>query len=182
MDMSGRRRNRLKLAQLLLLWRRDTLTPWRREAERAGDIILIVSLDVFSRHLFRLAKLASILSHDAQLLARVEQALGQLAMIGGEVAVEQSLVSAPDDEAGDVHCHLTGLAGVNDNDAQSLICALAVARLFSDQLVVLELGLAGMAGHFFFFLARGTRYCWQGWRAKIRVDVGLCNISSRYKV
>lgn len=150
MDMSGRRRKRFKLAQLLLLWRRDTLTPWRRETERADDIILIVSLDVLGRHLLRLAKLASILSHDAQLLARVEQALGQLAMIGREVAVEQSLVSAPDDEAGDVHCHVTALAGFNDNDAQSPICALAVARLFSDQLVVLELGLAGMAGHLFF--------------------------------
>lgn len=97
MDMSG-----LRSAQVSSI---AASLPWRRQRRRADDIILNVSLDVLGRHLLRLAKLASILSHDAQLLARVEQALGQLAMIGGEVAVEQSLVSAPDDEAGDVHCH-----------------------------------------------------------------------------
>ncbi len=152
------------------------------EVERADDIILIVSLDVFGRHLLRLAKLASILSHDAQLLARVEQALGQLAMIGGEVAIEQSLVSAPDDEAGDVHCHVTVLAGFNDNDAQSPICALAVARLFCNQLVVLELGLAGMAGQLFFlFGQRHELLAGKAGGLKSGCDVGLRNISNSIK-
>lgn len=77
--------------------------PLGEESGEAGDIILNVCLDIFGGDLLRLAELAAVLGHDAQLLARVEQALGQLAMVCREVAVQQSLVSALDDEAGDVH-------------------------------------------------------------------------------
>lgn len=54
-----------------------------------------------------LAELASILGDSAQLPARVEEALGQLAVVGGVIAVEQGLVAALDDEASDVHCQMS---------------------------------------------------------------------------
>lgn len=52
-----------------------------------------------------LVKLAPVLGRNAQLLARVEEALGQLGVVGGVVAVEEGLVAALDHEAGDVHGH-----------------------------------------------------------------------------
>lgn len=115
---------------------------------RRGGIILNVCLDIFGGDLLRLAELASILGHDAQLLARVEQALGQLAVVRREVAVQQGLVSALNDEAGDVHCSCDTAAAFPESGRQSD----AQARLFCSKLVgdgnpssfsFLGLGLAG---------------------------------------
>lgn len=71
------------------------------------DIILIVCLDVLGGSWLGLAELASILGDGAQLPARVEEALGQLAVVGGVIAIEQSLVAALDNEASDVHCQMS---------------------------------------------------------------------------
>lgn len=58
---------------------------------------------MLSRDFFLLLKLATILGDNAQLLARAQEAFGQLAMIGGVVAVEQGLVSALHHVTGDIH-------------------------------------------------------------------------------
>lgn len=50
-----------------------------------------------------LSKLSAVLGDDAQLLANVEQSLGKLVVISGVVAIEQGLVSALDNEAGNIH-------------------------------------------------------------------------------
>lgn len=65
--------------------------------------ILVALSERFGRDFVTLAKLATVAGGDAQLLARVEETFGQLAMICGVVAVEEGLVAALDDEAGNVH-------------------------------------------------------------------------------
>lgn len=64
----------------------------------------MILCNVFRRDGFRLVELATVPRGDAQLLARAQQALGQLAVIGGVVTIDEGVVSSLEDEAGDVHC------------------------------------------------------------------------------
>jgi len=78
-------------------------SPAGPRTERGIDDLLMALGDVASRYGFLLGELGSLLGRDSQLLATVEQLLGQLALVRAVIAVEEGLVSARDDELGDVH-------------------------------------------------------------------------------
>lgn len=50
-----------------------------------------------------LVELATVPRGNAQLLARAQQALGQLAVIGGVVTIDERIVTSLEDETGDIH-------------------------------------------------------------------------------
>lgn len=134
-----------------------------------NDIILIVCPDVLGGSLLGLAELASILCDGAQLPARVEEAFGQLAVVGGVIAVEQGLVAALDNEASDVHCQtrLWPLPRLRESKEAVGVCLFAAARLFCNQLAAgfLAWDWRGWRGSLFFFpAAHDTRLAdsWDG--------------------
>lgn len=60
-----------------------------------GDVLRCDSLG--------LVELATVPRGDAQLLARAQQALGELGVVGGVVAVDEGIVTSLEDKAGNVH-------------------------------------------------------------------------------
>lgn len=63
----------------------------------------MVLFNIFRSDGLRLVKLAAVACSDAQLLARAQQTLGQLAVIGGVIAIDKGIVTSLEDETSNVH-------------------------------------------------------------------------------
>lgn len=92
---------------------------------------LSVLCNIVRRDGLLLVKLSAVLGGDAQLLARAEQTLGELAVVCGVVAVQEGLVAALHHEAGNVHGG-GGVFGPEGAQAEMLrravgLCAVGLA-------------------------------------------------------